>query len=40
LLVLLPEKFFGTRTRAAAQLAVSALGRPKWLIEVEAIAVL
>jgi 2-iminobutanoate/2-iminopropanoate deaminase len=34
------EEFFGPRTRAATQVAIAALGRPEWLIEVEAIAVL
>jgi 2-iminobutanoate/2-iminopropanoate deaminase len=39
-LVPIRAEFFGPRTRAATQVAVSALGRPEWLIEVEAIAVL
>jgi enamine deaminase RidA (YjgF/YER057c/UK114 family) len=39
-LVGIREEFFGPRTRAATQVAVAALGRPEWLIEVEAIAVL
>lgn len=34
------EEFFGTKTPAATQVAVSALGQPEWMIEVEAIAVL
>jgi 2-iminobutanoate/2-iminopropanoate deaminase len=34
------ERFFGTKTPAATLVAVTALGRPEWLIEVEAIAVL
>ena len=39
-LVPIREDFFGKKTPAATQVAVSALGRPEWLIEVEAIAVL
>lgn len=39
-LVPIREEFFGKKTPAATQVAVSALGRPEWLIEVEAIAVL
>ena len=39
-LVPIREEFFGKTTPAATQVAVSALGRPEWLIEVEAIAVL
>jgi enamine deaminase RidA (YjgF/YER057c/UK114 family) len=39
-LVPIREQFFGKKTPAATQVAVSALGRPEWLIEVEAIAVL
>lgn len=34
------EEFFGPRMPAHTQVAVSALGRPEWLIEVEAIVVL
>lgn len=34
------EEFFGKRTPAATQVAVTALGQPGWLIEVEAIAVI
>ena len=39
-LVPIREEFFGPKTPAATQVAVTALGRPEWLIEVEAIAVL
>jgi 2-iminobutanoate/2-iminopropanoate deaminase len=39
-LVAVREEFFGPRTPPATQVAVSALGHPEWLIEVEAIAVL
>ena len=39
-LVPIREEFFGRKTPAVTQVAVSALGRPEWLIEVEAIAVL
>ena len=39
-LVPIREEFFGKKTPADTQVAVSALGRPEWLIEVEAIAVL
>ena len=39
-LVPIREEFFGKKTPAVTQVAVSALGRPEWLIEVEAIAVL
>ena len=39
-LVPIREEFFGRKTPAATQVAVSALGRPEWLIEVEAITVL
>ena len=39
-LVPIRDEFFGKKTPAATQVAVSALGRPEWLIEVEAIAVL
>ena len=39
-LVPIREEFFGRKTPAVSQVAVSALGRPEWLIEVEAIAVL
>ena len=39
-LVPIREEFVGKKTPAATQVAVSALGRPEWLIEVEAIAVL
>ena len=38
-LVPIREEFFGRKTPAVTQVAVSALGRPEWLIEVEAIAV-
>jgi 2-iminobutanoate/2-iminopropanoate deaminase len=34
------DEFFGATRVAYTQVAVSALGRPEWLIEVEAIAVL
>jgi 2-iminobutanoate/2-iminopropanoate deaminase len=34
------EEFFGKKTPAATQVAVTALGQPDWLIEVEAIAVI
>jgi enamine deaminase RidA (YjgF/YER057c/UK114 family) len=34
------DEFFGTTKVAYTQVAISALGRPEWLIEVEAIAVL
>jgi 2-iminobutanoate/2-iminopropanoate deaminase len=34
------EEFFGPKTPPATQVAVTALGQPDWLIEVEAIAVL
>ena len=39
-LVPIREEFFGRKTPADTQVGVSALGRPEWLIEVEAIAVL
>ena len=39
-LIPIREEFFGPRTPAATQVAIAALGRPEWLIEVEAIAVL
>jgi enamine deaminase RidA (YjgF/YER057c/UK114 family) len=39
-LVPIREEFFGRKSPAATHVAVSALGRPEWLIEVEAIAVL
>jgi 2-iminobutanoate/2-iminopropanoate deaminase len=39
-LVPVREEFFGKRTPAATQVAVTALGQPEWLIEVEAIAVI
>jgi 2-iminobutanoate/2-iminopropanoate deaminase len=39
-LVPIREEFFGPRTPATTQVAVTALGRPEWLIEVEAIAVI
>jgi enamine deaminase RidA (YjgF/YER057c/UK114 family) len=39
-LVPVREEFFGKRTPAATQVAVTALGQPGWLIEVEAIAVI
>ena len=39
-LIPIREEFFGRKTPAVTQVAVSALGRPEWLIEVEAIAVL
>ena len=32
-LVPIREEFFGKKTPAATQVAVSALGRPEWLIE-------
>jgi 2-iminobutanoate/2-iminopropanoate deaminase len=34
------EEFFGTKMPAYTQVAVTALGLPEWLIEVEAIAVI
>jgi 2-iminobutanoate/2-iminopropanoate deaminase len=34
------EEFFGPKLPAHTQVAVAALGRPEWLIEVEAIAAL
>ena len=39
-LVPIREEFFGKKTPATTQVAVTALGQPDWLIEVEAIAVL
>lgn len=39
-LVPIREEFFGKKTPAVTQIAICALGRPEWLIEVEAIAVL
>jgi len=39
-LVPIREEFFGPRLPAHTQVAIAALGRPEWLIEVEAIAVL
>jgi 2-iminobutanoate/2-iminopropanoate deaminase len=39
-LVGIREEFFGRKLPAHTQVAVSALGRPEWLIEVEAIAAL
>jgi len=39
-LIPIREEFFGPRTPASTQVAVAALGRPEWLIEVEAVAVL
>jgi 2-iminobutanoate/2-iminopropanoate deaminase len=39
-LVPIREEFFGAKSPAHTQVAVTALGRPEWLIEVEAIAVL
>jgi 2-iminobutanoate/2-iminopropanoate deaminase len=39
-LIPIREEFFGMKTPAHTQFAVTALGRPEWLIEVEAIAVL
>jgi 2-iminobutanoate/2-iminopropanoate deaminase len=39
-LVPIREEFFAKKTPAVTQVAVSALGQPEWLIEVEAIAVL
>jgi len=39
-LVPIREEFFGPKLPAHTQVAVSALGRPEWLIEVDAIAVL
>ena len=39
-LVQIREEFFGTKMPAHTQIAVTALGRPEWLIEVEAIGVL
>ena len=34
------EEFFGPKLPAHTQVAIAALGRPEWLIEVDAIAVL
>ena len=34
------EEFFGAKLPAHTQVAIAALGRPEWLIEVEAIAAL
>ena len=39
-LVPIREEFFGKKTPAVTQIAICALGRPEWLIEVGAIAVL
>ena len=39
-LIPIREEFFGKKTPAATQVAVTALGQPGWLIEVEAIAVI
>jgi 2-iminobutanoate/2-iminopropanoate deaminase len=39
-LIPIREEFFGKKTPAATQVAVTALGQPEWLIEVEAIAVI
>jgi len=39
-LVAIREEFFGPKLPAHTQVAIAALGRPEWLIEVEAIAVL
>lgn len=39
-LIPIREEFFGPKIPAATQVAIAALGRPEWLIEVEAIAVL
>jgi 2-iminobutanoate/2-iminopropanoate deaminase len=39
-LIPIREEFFGTRTPPATLVAVTALGQPGWLIEVEAIAVI
>jgi 2-iminobutanoate/2-iminopropanoate deaminase len=39
-LIPIREEFFGKRTPPATQVAVTALGQPEWLIEVEAIAVI
>ena len=39
-LIPIREEFFGPKLPAHTQVAIVALGRPEWLIEVEAIAVL
>jgi enamine deaminase RidA (YjgF/YER057c/UK114 family) len=39
-LIPIREEFFGPRLPAHTQVAIAALGRPDWLIEVEAIAML
>jgi len=39
-LVPVREEFFGKKTPAATLVAVTALGQPDWLIEVEAVAVI
>lgn len=39
-LIPIREEFFGKRTPPFTQFAVTALGQPGWLIEVEAIAVI
>lgn len=39
-LVPIREEFFGPKLPAHTQVAIAALGRPEWLIEVEAIAIL
>ena len=39
-LIPIREEFFGPKLPAHTQVAIDALGRPEWLIEVEAIAVL
>jgi len=39
-LIPIREEFFGKKTPAATQVAVTALGQPGWLIEVEAVAVI
>ena len=39
-LIPIREEFFGSKLPAHTQVAIAALGRPDWLIEVEAIAAL
>ena len=39
-LIPIREEFFGPKLPAHTQVAIAALGRPEWLIEVEAVAVL
>jgi enamine deaminase RidA (YjgF/YER057c/UK114 family) len=39
-LIPIRQEFIGSKLPAHTQVAIAALGRPEWLIEVEAIAVL